>query len=507
MTLLILILVAGIPSAGVYLYRRQWIDAALVLAAALALAGLVGDFPMPADSVAVAGIDSNAQAPAIGEAARVRLNGDGLRSAQWDDLPARPLDWTPPKGDVLRLAFPSQLLLGRAFSLTATMPLAARRKLQLLAENGQVLAETAGTTGALTVQWLPPVAETMVLRARLSDAGGKVVAEGPVPLIVRDPVPLKVQGRFGSPSFDARVLNELLADSNALVDWHVTLGKAITRNETARAPIDTPELLVVDAAYLERLSETARSALLAQVARGAPLLILAATASDPGFWSRTMQLGLKEQSDAKLTGTPLALASAGFNPVAGGAGPWSSAGDRIWSRPWQQGRIAWLGVVEWHRYAITEPRALGLWWQDVLDRAGVRRSDNIVWLTPSDMPLPGQRMAVCAQGVSGEVRFPELHQTLAWQRRSDKADSACVAVWPAASGWLTMQSGAAASQLYVYDKADWPLWQKAQRRDATLRYAARTPAPVSPRTVSMPAWPFALTFMAAMLALWWRERR
>ncbi len=499
------VLVVGLLSAGIYLYRRQWLDAGLVVVAALALAGLVGDFPMPANSVASVTIDADDEAPAVGDAARIKLTGDGLRQAQWDDLPARPLDWTPPKADVLRLDFPAQVMLGRSFALTMTMPGTAQRKLQLLAENGQLIAEAAGTGPALTVQWLPPVAETLVLRARLLDTGGKVLSEGPIPFTVRDAVPLRVQGRFGSPSFDIRVLNELLAAGNALVDWQVVLGKGITRNETARAPMDKPELLVVDAGHFERLPETSRAALLAQVGRGTPLLVLAASASDTGFWSRTLQLALKEQSDLKPAGSPLAMASVPFHP--NGAGPWAKRGDRVWSRQWQQGRIVWLGVSEWHRYAITEPRALGLWWQDVLDHAGIERPDTLVWLAPQEMPLPGQRLAVCAQGAGGDVIFPDLKQTLAWQRRSDKADSVCAAVWPQTSGWLRMQSGASSSQVYVYDKADWPLWQKAQRRDATQRYAARTPAAVKKAVTPLPAWPFALAFIAAMLALWWRERR
>lgn len=507
MTAMILILVAGMVSAALYLRRRQWLDSVLVIVAAVALAGLVGDFPMPANSVNSVTIDSDTPAPAIGDAARVRLTGDGLRAAQWEDLPARPLDWDRPKDDVLHLDFPSRLMLGRTFALTVTMPLAAKRKLELLAENGQVIGESTATTSSITVQWLPPVAETMVLKARLLDAAGKTIAEGPVPLIVRDPVPLRVQGRFASPSFDARVLNDLLAGSNALVDWQVTLGKAIIRNETARAPIDKPELLVVDARYVETLGERARGALLAQVAGGTPLLVLAASAGDTSFWARAMQLQLREQPDSKPAGTPLAMTTAVYNPGPGGSGPWSAAGDRIWSRPWEKGRIVWIGLTEWHRYAITEPRALGLWWQDVLDRGGIKRSDDMVWLDPQEMPLPGQRLVVCAQGASGDVRFPQLKQTLAWQRRSDRADSDCVAVWPQSSGWLTMQSGKSVSQLYVYDKADWPLWQKAQRRDATRQYAARTPVPVVKGTTALPAWPLALAFFASMLLLWWRERR
>ncbi len=483
------IALAGLASAVLYALRRKWTDALLVALAAAGLGGLAGGFSQPAGA----------------DAAPLSVRGDGLRAAQWHDLAARKLDWTAPADDVVRLAFPHVATPGRMFRLTATMPKAASRRLQLLAENGQMVAEAAGDGAALTVQWPPPVAETLLFKARLLDAGGKVVAEGPVPFEVRDNVPLQVQGRFGSPSFDAAALNTLLANSGALLDWQVTLGKTLTRGETARSAITRPDLLVVDAAYVERLSGAARAALLAQVAAGTPLLVLAANAHEPQFWARTLQLPLKEQPDSKAAGAPLALPSAPFNPVA--RAPWSAAGDRVWSRTWEKGRIVWLGVSDWHRYAISEPQALGVWWQDLLDRAGIRREESMAWLEPEEMPLPGQRLAVCAHGVAGEVAFPGLKQVLAWQRRPDKADAACVAVWPAESGWLTMQTGGKTGQVYVYANQDWPLWQKAQRRDATARYAARTPVIPGKTTAPLPAWPFALLFAAAILALWWRERR
>ena len=98
---------------------------------------------------------------------------------------------------------------------------------------------------------------------------------------------------------------------------------------------------------------------------------------------------------------------------------------------------------------------------------------------------------------------------LAWQRRADRADASCVAVWPRKTGWLQVQDKkAGAHAIYVYAPTDWPQWQASQRRDATARYAARTPAAAAEGpTRAMPAWPFALAFTLAMLALWWRERR
>lgn len=466
-----LIALAGVASATTYLLRRQWPDALLVLVAAAGLAGLVGKFSVPA----------NADAAVTRQASKAA-----------DDA-------------VLRLDFPRLTVPGRMFRITATMP--AAKRLQLLAENGQVVFDASGDGPALTAQWLPPVPETLLFKARLLDGGGKLIAEGPVPFEVRDAVPLQVQGSFGSPSFDAGALNALLANSNAVLDWQVTLGKTVTRSETARVRMTRPDLLVVDAAYVERLSESVRAALLAQVAAGSPLLVLAANAREPQFWSRALQLALKEQADAKPSGAPLALTSAPFNPAAKASGPWSPLGDRVWSRSWEKGRIIWLGVGDWHRYAISEPQVLGVWWQDVLDRAGIRRSEELVWLAPKEMPVPGQLLEVCAHGVRGEVVFPSLKQVLTWQRRPDKADAMCVAVWPAAPGWLKMETGGKTGQFYVYAKEDWPLWQKAQQHDAASREAARTPAAQVGKPIPLPAWPFALLFAAAMLGLWWRERR
>ena len=505
---IILALVIGAASALMYLLRRKWIDAALALVAGLALAGLLADLPAPHEKVPSVTIKSDAVNPQFGDAQVVRLEGDGLRAAQWHDLPARRLQWRAPKSDVVRLNFPRMASAGRMFRLTATMERAAARRIELLAENGQLMAEASGKGKALTVEWLPPVAETLLLKARLLDAAGKVIAEGPVPVQVRDAQPLLVKGRFSSPSFDARALNTLLTGSNAVLDWEVTLGKTVTRSETARAPMATPELLVVDAAYFERLPGTARAALLAQVAGGASLMVLGANAGDAASWARSVALPLRDHGETSDAGAPLKLLGARFNPPAAKAGPWRGAGDRVWMRPWEKGRIVWLGVSEWHRYAISEPRALGMWWQDVLDNAGVRRTEEVSWLALEELPLPGQRVEVCALGVKGKVTFPQLKQTLEWQRRPDKADAACVAIWPAQPGWLVMQSeGAAPAQMYVHDAKDWPLWQAAQRRDATAQYAARTPAKVTPSPKMLPEWPFALLFGAAMLLLWWRERR
>jgi hypothetical protein len=495
----------GLLAALAHAARRRWIDAVLALVAGVALAGIVGDFTLPGEVGATLTIDAADPPHDLAGVRALRLSGDGLRGAEWDDLPARPLAWTPPDTPAIRLDFPRMLALGRVFTLAVHRTWTAPGRLQLLAENGQVLAETKGE-GDLAVQWLPPVAEHLVLKARLLDAAGKVVDEGPVPFAVTNPDPLRVRGHFGAPSFDLRALDDLLVNSAAVIDWQVELGKGLARAETARAALTAPDLEIVDAAWFERAGAAARGALLARVAGGTPLLVLGANARDAGVWMRTVGLPLAPQAANKTLGTVLPMASAALNPNAGQAGDWTGT-DGLWTRDWQQGRIGWLGVADWHRHAIAQPRQLALWWQGMLDGLRVQRRADVAWLVPDEMPLPQRRLAVCARGVSGDVTVRELKQTLAWTRRPEQVDAACVAVWPAASGWLHLQAGAHAGQVYVYAPGDWPLWQRSERRAATLRYAARTAARGAAGTRPLPVWPFGVAFALALLGLWWRERR
>lgn len=512
-----LIGLVGLLSVLLYLWRRRWVDALLAAVAAAALALLAGGVTLRGEAGSTLAIDAG-QAPASLRGVRaLELAGDGLRAAQWQDLPARPLAWTAPATDTLDLEFPRRLSLGRMFALTVkrsgNVNNNAPARLQLLAENGEVLGESSGA-GDLTVTWLPPLAETLELKARLLGAKGKLLAEGPVPVVVEETRPLAVRGRFSAPSFDLRVLNEVLANSRALIDWQVVLGKTVTRSETAREKIDQPDLLVVDAAWFERAAAPGRAALLEQVAQGAALLVLGANANDAAVWSRTVALNLQAQPADRLTGGALPLPAAPLNPAGRNAGAWTGSESAVWARQWGKGRIGWLGAGDWHRHAIGEPRALALWWQGVLDTLGVERLEEVSWLDPVEMPLPGQRLEVCALGVRGNVSFPDLGQTLAWRRRPDRVDASCVAVWPKQAGWLRMQtqgtkpeSKPIIGQVYVHAPGDWPLWQALERREATSRYAARTPAPMTPSEKMLPHWPFAVLFAFAMLALWWRERR
>ena len=576
------VLLAGLISAALYARRSQALNAALAVLAALSLAAMLASPSQPATKAGEIAIATDAMAPlsarlvssarpvpsapsaptppagtagvsdafgalgapgasvvaappgdtlsrallAVPQAGSIALTGHGLRAAQWDDLPARPLRWTAPQGDLLRLDFPHTLALGRSFVLSAQHTVAQPGwRLQLLAENGQVLAESSKQSAPLTLSWQPPLAEHLVLQARLLDAAGKAVAQGPVPLDVTPPVPLQIIGRFGAPSFDTRALNQLLTDSSAVLDWQTTLGKGLSRTESARADLAEPSAQVIDGAWFEALPAAARAALLAQTGQGVPLIILGGNAGDAAIWQRELALRLLPQSATtekedlrqfNLGGEQLAMPPALLNPADRPGGAWSAAAADskgrpwLWQRSWQQGRISWVGVSDWHRYGISSPAALGQWWQVLFDKAAAGATQKIRWQQSDPMPVAGLRTEICAQGAeAGAALHIDGQAATAWQARRSRAESVCAAFWPQQPGWLTLRSGQAQHRIYIHAAGDWPQWQNARRQDATARYAARTPEPAgasSPRA-PLPSWPFALVFAAGMLLLWQRERR
>jgi hypothetical protein len=61
--------------------------------------------------------------------------------------------------------------------------------------------------------------------------------------------------------------------------------------------------------------------------------------------------------------------------------------------------------------------------------------------------------------------------------------------------------------VYVYDKKDWPTWQRYQKQRATEQYLQRLPEAVEKYRPNLVIWPFVLLSMLAFLCLWWREQR
>ncbi|MFC0351223.1 hypothetical protein [Undibacterium danionis] len=538
-----LIAIAGF-SAFHYWRKRQILDVLLICCASICIAVLILDPRMVAlDKVAL--IDSDdphlnmAQlAQEMNKTQSAQLKGDGLSEAQWQDLPRIPVQWLAQaekqkSTDIIDLDFPTHLPQGRVFTLTAAREqVQGEWRLQLLAENQTVLAEVRGKEKRLSLTWLPPVAERMVLQARLLDNKGKILEQGPIPLDVTSAQSLNIQARFAVPSFDTQTLNELFTQSQAKLDWQTRLGKTVTRLEAndelaivngSRSSSDgkrTPELVIQDAAYFKQSSALARTQLLQQVAQGSALILLGTNASDGNIWQREIGLRLvPSASDQELAvNTLMSLSPTSLVPHTNQNQDWRQSKERPWlaQRNWEKGQIIWLAVAGWHRYKISAPDALSLWWQDILDQSQVVKQQEWRMQAEQVMPLIGQRMRICSEGLAPQdLLLTPQNASHHLRASTDKADALCTAFIPSKSGWQEWQTQSAgkptaSGAFYVYQKKDWPTWQTAQRRAATAAFIASTALQSKSKQQSQKTiekWPWVLGLMALMLMLWWREQR
>ncbi len=88
MTLAIAIpVIVGIVSAALYARGRQWINAVLVLLAAAALGSIIAKPTLPAGARKEVTINGQRAVPDVSDASVIRLEGDGLRAAQWPRAP------------------------------------------------------------------------------------------------------------------------------------------------------------------------------------------------------------------------------------------------------------------------------------------------------------------------------------------------------------------------------------------------------------------------------------
>lgn len=584
--LIALLMLAGTLSAYLYWRQRRRLDALLVMCAALPLAVLLLQVQLPRRSTNAYVIDSTRPMPSINElrrnlehADRIILRGDGLFQSQWQDLPVRPLEWQADGQDVeqkskqkteqkteqktierLQLRFPQRLTFGRLFKLEvrrASNSTAAWR-VQLLAENQQVLAEQTGTGQSIQLSWLPPVAQRMVLQAKVWNEQAQLIDQGPIPLEVIEIAPLQVEGRFAAPSFDTQSLNQLLLQSSAQLDWQTQLGKGILRKEMASASLSDTNLLIQDAAYFEQLSAAGRQQLLSKIAAGASLIILGGNAQQATLWAQHLGLQLVQarkeneaisSSQGSNHGSHLAalnLSASSWQPRLAAQSAWQRVDGQDWlvKREWQAGHILWLGAADWHQAMISDAQKLKLWWQSVLDASGVRQYQDWIVDLENDtasggFALTGHLQRLCARGLDQHSLMLEPgQQKLLLRPVAGKVDAHCAGFWPSQNGWYewqtivdqdaqqmsvkntaqntvknivtnTKQSAAkiaASGALYVFQANDWLSWQKQQKRDATRAYAMLLGEDKVESTDTLPTWPLLLFSMLASLALWRREQ-
>ncbi|MBC3881774.1 hypothetical protein H8K35_11200 [Undibacterium sp. LX40W] len=472
----------------------------------------------------------------IEHAQQIQLKGEGYRQSQWHDIPAKRLQWqVPTNKPALQLDSDPRVALGREFELrikreTASMKPTGTWRAQLLAENGVLLVEEKSRESSVSLRWLAPVAERMVLQAKVFDENDQLIDSGPIPVEVKALDALQVWGRFDASSFDARSLQNLLRQSQAVLDWQTRLGKDIQHIEAPIADVTKMDLMITDAAFLEQQSGASLQKILAQVAQGKTLIVLGANANQTSFWNQRFELALQavnQTKDAEVVVDVSGFGSMSLSPNAFAVTP-SAASKRamwqaypqtkgssawLWQRSWLRGRIAWIAVSDWHRHAIATPQKLTAWWQQVLDQVHQSEDEQVRWALHEKMPIAGERQVVCVQGVSqGTVATAETEK-LALKIYDGAIDQLCAAWRPSQAGWQDFSLSAPElkeakhNAFYVYPNEAWPSWQRQLKVQATRTFAQRLPANAASTMPQVPLWPLYLLTALLLLALWRRDTR
>ena len=471
----------------------------------------------------------------IERSSQIELQGDGFRDSQWQDLPARRLQWEKPKNRAsLQLQFNPYLSLGREFELTIQRDIDEKAvdgvwRAQLLAENGEVLAEEKSRTPGLKLRWLPPAAEHMVLQAKVFDSKDGLIDAGPIPLEVGALEPLQVWMRFDAPSFDTKALQNVLRQSQALIDSQTRLGQNIQHIESPGLDVDKMDVMIVDAAFIEQQNSASLQKILNQVAQGKSLLVLGANASQASFWRQKFDLPLQTVNRAKDAEISVDVASHGslalspnalsvmaneFKP----ASPWTAGPHNqdneawLWHRAWQKGQIAWLAVGDWHRYAITSPMKLAAWWQSALDQIHQTHSDKPVWSMLGTMPIAKERQIVCLQGVkSGELLQTASTESIRLSSYGEVVDQQCAAWRPVQAGWQSLRLTSpelkepTQHQFFIYPSDAWQTWQRHLKANANQAFAQRLPAASAHAALQLALWPLYVLTALLLLYLWRKD--
>lgn len=494
------------------------------------------------------------------QASSIAMSGDGLRASQWRDLPARHLQWQAPTGrERLLLQAPTSLQLGREFAMQITRPSREAAgtvnnskawSAQLLNENGSVLAEQSSNTQVLQLHWLPPLAERMELQLKVFDHAGKLIDSGPVPLEVKPHRPLQVKTYFDSPSFDISSLRQLLQVSEANLDSQTRLGQNVQQRSLAREKMEASDLLIVDAAYWENAKPVQRQAILQAVSAGSSLMILGSNARQPAIWRDSLGLELRQNpaasqaTDAAELSFDLSLISPRIETttLSMSTTAWQAQINQRWmpldmpfaratsanaivARSYQQGRIVWLGLSDWHRYTISAPETLKLWWQLLLDQSLQNANEASAIEIKESMPMVGERLMFCVDAESGYTHLRPLSQASIALRVSEEFLGQRCAAWrPMQAGWqaitLTVNEETAVSVdakskrptaqqdhlqqhwIYVYAEQVWPAWQRELKRQASLAYQDRIPNQPDNVPKPLPRWPLMLLLLTLSLVLW-----
>jgi len=458
---------------------------------------------------------------------RLHVVGAGLPRRDQDaarglvaDFDAAPL----PRG-LVELDVPATVRVGNLWRVSGRVEASAQGHVELRDPAGAVVATAVpDARGRFELEAQAKVAGQALFALKAVDKDA-TVDDVAVPLVARAGEPLKLLVLAGAPDADLKYLRRWAVDAGVQLESRVGLSEGIALTEGAAA-LDADALRAVDIVIVDERAwaalNRAQKQLLTDALRAGLGVLLRATGPLPapvaedwaalGFRVRpsetaaavslTRVLGLGD-ADVGFTRRPLDVEASAAAPLLRGddaapLGLWRNEGS---------GRVALWWLADSYRLALSgSSTRFGSLWSRVLTTLA-RAHGASAPVLPNEARVD-RRAVLCGLAPDAWIETAQATRVdLSIERAA--TSTSCAAYWPEQSGWHALVSGAQRWPFYVRAASEALPLQRAADTRATqaLLGTATMPSASAQRSVPLPRWPFFLGWLAAMVALWWLERR
>jgi hypothetical protein len=454
--------------------------------------------------------------------------GMGLEARDRSAASGLALDFEPapiPRG-LVGLDAPASVAPGRGFVVAGRTHALAGGSAELLDPAGKRAARTVlDDSGAFVLHASVRDAGLARFRLRLRDAGGPMVEDVPIPVLVLPEPPMRALLLAGAPNAELKFLRRWADDAGIAMEARIELGAGLQIGDAPRtldaATLDRLDLLLVDERSWRGLGRAQRSAVLAAVDRGLGLLLRISASIGSGDRASLQALGFTAANAVRREtrlGTGFvrpgdaadALPTLTRSPVEVGTGvvALADAAGRPLAR-WRahgRGRIGVGAFDDSYRLALAgRGDAHGEAWSRII--SAVARPGNTAVSPKIDVAPPGQRSTLCGLAPTAEIRAPDGRTTrLLVDPRS--GGSRCAGYWAHATGRHLLRSGGLETGFEVAAAEALPAMRARAVRDATLALTGPAPPAVAapPAAIGGPRWPWFLGWLLLTTTMWWLER-
>jgi hypothetical protein len=313
--------------------------------------------------------------------------------------------------------------------------------------------------------------------------------------------PLRVLVLAGAPSPETKYLRRWALDAGVDLRSDITVrpGMRVQRSAAALTPdaLRELDLVVIDERAWRSAGTAGRAQLKNSVTEGLGLLFRVTGTLSESERDELLSLGF----DIRTPGKPLEVTASDATPLL--------RDDRgqplaLW-RAQGQGRVALWWLNDSYRMVLDGSTvAYGTLWSNAFSTLARARGKQEPEFSGTE-PRADQRHVICGLDADASVATPDGQRVALL----DDASTGCASYWPEDAGWHVLQDAAQERPFYVRSAGEAAGLALGDRRAATMAIVGSrtTPSGRQPATqVPGSPWPYLLSCLAVLAAMWWLER-